>query len=222
MNDFDIWMIRIKGDELSEIYAKYCAKSWTDAGFKVNFFDAVTPDTLDERGGHINFHKSRCGGESSCFVSQYLLWKKCYEENRPILVLEHDAYLTNPEAIIYNPSLAMQYFGQHCMEAVLYNPWWARRMCTITETSENLRGPFGMVEHALGIPASGHSRYKLLSKYGIAHARFFGPKAPVKHVIIPELGTSSVRTNGHKTSDRLQSDHKDLFKIVPLSVALDV
>lgn len=219
MTDFDIWMIRIKDDEKSETYAKYCAKSWTDAGFEVNFFDAVTPDTL-HLGEHLNFDASHNPGEKACFVSQYLLWKKCYEDNRPLLILEHDAYLENPEMIIYNPGLAMQYLGQHCMEAVLYNPWWAKEMCHLAETIEDLRGPFGMVEHFLGIPVQGvrnSRRYGLLSRYGVPHARFLGPGAPVKHVIIPELG-STLQHKG-KTSDRIDGDQADLFKIVPLKVA---
>lgn len=29
-------------------------------------------------------------GEKGCFISHYLLWKNCYEENVPYLVLEHD------------------------------------------------------------------------------------------------------------------------------------
>jgi len=220
MSDFDIWMIRVKGDEKSETYAKYCAKSWTDAGFEVNFFDAVTPDTL-RWGGHLNFDKSHKPAEKACFISQYLLWKKCYEENRPILVLEHDAYLENPEMIIYNPGFAMQYFGQHCMEAVLYNPWWAKEMLFLAETIKDLTGPFAMVEHFLGIPTAGavkSKRYRLLSKHGFPHARFLGPRAPVKHVIIPELGTSLEHKRG-TTADRINTEQAELFKIVPLKVA---
>jgi hypothetical protein len=76
-----------------------------------------------------------------------------------------------------------------------------------------------MVEHFLGIPVSGHSRYGLLSRHGVPHTRFLGPRAPVKHVIIPELGTSLEHSKG-KTSDRILTEQADLFKIVPLSVAL--
>ncbi len=219
MSDFDIWMIRVKDDFKSETYAKYCAKSWTDAGFEVNFFDAVTPDTL-HLGEHLDFHEKHKPAEKACFISQYLLWKKCYEEDRPFLVLEHDAYLQNPEMIIYNPGLAMQYLGQHCMEANLYNPWWAKEMCYLAETIKNLRGPFGMIDHFLGIPTGNNKRrYSLLSRYGVPHTRFLGPGAPVKHVIIPELGTSLEHRKG-KTSDRIDTDQADLFKIVPLRVAL--
>lgn len=212
-------MIRVKDDFKSETYAKYCAKSWTDAGFEVNLFDAVTPDTL-HLGEHLDFHEKHKPAEKACFISQYLLWKKCYEEDRPILVLEHDAYLQNPEMIVYNPGLAMQYLGQHCMEANLYNPWWAKEMCNLAESIENLRGPFAMIEHFLGIPAgTNKKRYGLLSRYGVPHTRFLGPGAPVKHVIIPELGTSLEHRRG-KTSDRIDTDQADLFKIVPLRVAL--
>ena len=78
-----------------------------------------------------------------------------------------------------------------------------------------------MIEHFLGIPSgTNKKRYGLLSRYGVPHTRFLGPGAPVKHVIISELGTSLEHRRG-KTSDRIDTDQADLFKIVPLRVALN-
>ena len=34
-------------------------------------------------------------GEVGCFLSHYLLWKKCIDLNEPILVLEDDAIITD-------------------------------------------------------------------------------------------------------------------------------
>ena len=34
-------------------------------------------------------------GEVGCFLSHYLLWKKCIDLNEPILILEDDAIITD-------------------------------------------------------------------------------------------------------------------------------
>lgn len=209
--DFDIWMIRMKGDRKSELYANYCAKSWTDAGFHVNFFDAITPKDLHNYK-HIKFEKQINEPEKGCFLSQWLLWEKCWKEDRPILVLEHDAYLENPEVISYNPHVDITYFGQHCMEACLYRPSFAKFIWKVV-TEDTNKGPFSMVEHFLGQG----SRYALLSKHGRPQLRYLGPEAPVKHLVIEELGSSIVHNSGKQTSDRIKTDQADLFKVVKLA-----
>ena len=82
--DFDIWMIRMKGDRKSELYANYCAKSWTDAGFHINFFDAITPKDLHNYK-HIEFQKQINEPEKGCFLSQWLLWEKCWKEDLSLI-----------------------------------------------------------------------------------------------------------------------------------------
>jgi GR25 family glycosyltransferase involved in LPS biosynthesis len=35
-------------------------------------------------------------GTQGCLLSQYLLWKKCYDTNEPILIFEHDVVFNKP------------------------------------------------------------------------------------------------------------------------------
>jgi GR25 family glycosyltransferase involved in LPS biosynthesis len=203
-------MIRIKGNEVSERYAKYCAPSWF--GFDIRYSDAVTPETLHEQSG-LTFGVRGNGREltdteKACLYSQYNLWKKCAIENVPILVLEHDAYLETPEAIEFNKNLYVQFLGQHSMEAVMYHPTFAKIL--VEHCSKNkISGPMQLVDKLLGYFNKGAQ-----SRYALPHARYQGKFAPVKSVIDPNMGTT-VDHNG-STLDRLKSGDADLFNIVNL------
>lgn len=205
-NNFKTIMIRIKDDKVSEAYARYCRDSWL--GFNLKFFDAITPETLSEQSG-LSFGKRGNGREltdteKACFYSQYLLWKKCAKESVPILILEHDAYCVRPETVKFNPSLEVQFFGQHAMEAVMFHPRFAERLINWCGKRE-VTGPMQLVDTLVGYFNKGQQ-----SRFGIPHARYMGTQAPVKSVINPKLGTT-VAHDG-TTADRLEKD-ADLFLI---------
>lgn len=207
---FKTIMIRVKDNPISETYANYCRQSWDN--FDLRFYDAVTPKTLSEQSG-LTFD-TRANGreltdtEKACFYSQYNLWKKCAVENVPILVLEHDAWLVTPGAIQYDPHLMVQFFGQHAMEAVMFNPKFARRIVKHCDTHP-VSGPMQLVDQLVG-----YFNKKTQSRNALPHSRYMGPLSPVKSVIDPRLGTT-VAHNG-TTADRLKKDG-DLFKIVNLT-----
>lgn len=208
---FKTIMIRVKGNDISERYAHHCVKSW--GGFNLRFYDAVTPETLNEQTG-LTFGLRANGREltdteKACFYSQYNLWKKCAEENVPILVLEHDAWLTRREAIEFNPNLMVQFFGQHSMEAVMYHPRFARRLLDHCSNKE-VTGPMLLVDTLLGFFKVGTQ-----SRHNLPHARYQGKLSPVKSVIDPLLGTT-VDHEG-STMDRLNKGDADLFRIINLS-----
>lgn len=103
-------MIVIKHCEKSNYYADYCIPSWSDYGFRVNKFDAETPESIKEKENlsfaQIN-HSSKYFShnlkvaitetEKACWYSHFMLWKMCIELNDPIMILEHDAYFYKPE-----------------------------------------------------------------------------------------------------------------------------
>ena len=206
-------MIRIKGNDISEKYAEYCSQSW--AGFNLRYFNAITPDKLSQQSG-LTFGKRGNGveltdTEKACFYSQYHLWKKCFTEQKPILILEHDAWLKKPEVINYNPSLQVQFFGQHAMEAVMFHPDFCERI--LNHVSKNpVSGPMTLVDGLLGYFNRGEQ-----SRYGIPHARYMGKFAPVHSVIDPKLGTTVDHPSG-TTVDRLQKD-RDLFRVQEIELA---
>ena len=203
-------MIKVDGNSVSESYAKFCAPSWS--AFNLRYYSAVTPDTLHLQSG-LTFG-TRANGreltdtEKACFYSQYNLWVKSVKEKVPILILEHDAFLKNPEVINYNPNLMVQYFGQHSMEAVLYHPQFCNRL--VNHCAENaVTGPMNLVDNLLGFTRIGEQ-----SRYATPHARYQGQAAPVKSVLDPYIGTT-VDHDG-STADRLNKD-ADLFKLVDIS-----
>jgi hypothetical protein len=211
MKNFKVRMIRVKGNETSEAYASYCAESWRKHNFNFRFYDAITPATVDAQSGLTFGKKGRrdlTPTEKACFYSQYNLWKKCAIENVPILVLEHDAYLENADAIQFNPHLEVQYFGQHAMEAVMFHPKFARRLMDYTKT-HSVIGPMATVDLLLGF-----FNVNAQSRYGIPHSRFQGKHAPVRSVFDPNLGN----TIDHNSSllERVNNGDGDLFKIINL------
>lgn len=208
--NFKTIMIKVKNDPLSEAYAQYASRSWQ--GFDLRYFDAVTPDTVDQYN-ELTFGTKGSGRELSatekaCFYSQYLLWKKCALERVPILILEHDALLKNKSTIKYDGTLMCQMFGQHAMEAVMFNPSFASILVDYCKNNK-VTGPMQTVDTLLGYFKTGSQ-----SRHALPHSRYMGRLAPVKSLIDPNLGTT-VQHDGGSTVDRLEKD-ADLFHVVDL------
>lgn len=151
-------MIVIKGNEASEYYANHCIKSWKNFGINVKKFDAITPDDLPNN----NFIKWKeysdqdkyllkglkvpiTDTEKACFTSHYMLWKKSAEENIPILVLEHDAYLETPENLWYDTTCGMIYFDKAAMGSYVIMPWFAKIIMDAIEMFNVGSGPYGFL-----------------------------------------------------------------------------
>ena len=208
---FKTVMIRDPKNPISKAYSEFCEPSWY--GFDLQFYDAVTPETLKENKG-INFTKKPNGRdhsdtEKACFYSQYNLWKKCAIEKVPYLILEHDALLKKAEFIHFNSNLAVQFLGQHAMEAVMYHPKFCQRLVVEAGKSNISYGPMSFVDRLLG-----YFNKNEQSRYGIPHARYQGPKAPVKSVIDPNIGNTINHDSDIK--DRLKKD-RDLFVEINLT-----
>ena len=208
---FKTIMIRDPNNPVSVAYSSFCASSWV--GFNLQFYDAVTPETLHMQRG-INFHTKTNGKEHSdtekaCFYSQYNLWKQSVKENIPFLILEHDAYLEYPYKIHFNPAFSVQFLGQHAMEAVLYTPEFCKNLVIEAGIQEIKFGPMSFVDKMLG-----YFNKTEQSRYGIPHARYQGKYAPVKSVIDPNIGNTI--THDSNIKERLKKD-ADLFLTVDLT-----
>ncbi len=183
LKDLRVVMIRVKNDPVSEGYANYCLQSWKDF-CDVELYDAVTPSTLHKQTGILQFNPMSNDIERSCYYSQFNLWRECAEDDKPILVLEHDAWLREPSAIVYNPYIQVQFLGKFAMEAVLYNPEFARKIvkhCGRYRVS----GPMTEVYHLIG-------GFKVhdLHKHNVPHTKFMGDSAPVISVYDPTVGNT--------------------------------
>ena len=213
---FKIIMIVDKGNPISVAYGNYCTAAWMRLGFQMTWFHAITPETLGNYDNEaVTFGKRGNGIEMSetekaCFMSQYMLWKKCAMETAPMLILEHDA-LPDPvqwTRIMYLPGFMVQFFGQHAMEAVMINPRFARRVVSYCAQAA-VSGPMNLFDHLLG-----YSRRSQQSRFAMPHARFQGYEAPVKSIIDPKLGTTVAHPGGLTSEFMMQN--ADLFIQVDL------
>jgi len=106
MNKPEVWMISMSDCEISQYYRKICQPTWEEKGFKVNHFEAVTPKDLNQFKDHLKFGKKRptlsgsrpyeidfSPTEKAVWYSHFIAWMNCIHLNRPIIVVEHDAFL---------------------------------------------------------------------------------------------------------------------------------
>ena len=97
------FVIAIKGHSVSEAQLNDCLSSAKKYNWSVDVFWGINGNTLTENSWkEINvtplLHKPTMNrkGTWGCFFSHWLLWNKCVELNEPIIVLEHDAVITEP------------------------------------------------------------------------------------------------------------------------------
>lgn len=107
MNLPEVWMMSMSACEISQHYRNICQPTWEEKGFKVNHLEAITPKDLHHFKGHLKFGKkgpTASGSrpyeidfsptEKAVWYSHFYAWIKCMQENRPVIIAEHDAFLT--------------------------------------------------------------------------------------------------------------------------------
>lgn len=92
----EVWMISITGNPISEYYKDIVTPSWS--GYKINHFEAVTPQTMSEFN-YLNFGKKRdtiefTDTEKAVWYSHVECW--VIARSKPIIVVEHDILLDLP------------------------------------------------------------------------------------------------------------------------------
>jgi len=99
------YIIRVKGHEVSEQKASECAASCRKVEMPYDFWDAYdgTGDTIITPSHHnivmdlikiMDHYMTR--GEVACALSHISLWAKCIQQDKPLVVLEHDAIMVKP------------------------------------------------------------------------------------------------------------------------------
>jgi GR25 family glycosyltransferase involved in LPS biosynthesis len=98
------YIIRVKGNEKSEELARRCAASCISSEMPHEYWDAyngiegeiVTPRLMIDhpliRMLKITDHYMT-RGEVACALSHISLWSKCAEEDKPLVILEHDSIM---------------------------------------------------------------------------------------------------------------------------------
>lgn len=99
------YIIRIKDNKISENIASRCASSCTEVGQNWQYWDAYNGiEKVIQPPSHHNdvmqiikvtdTYATR--GEIACALSHISLWVKCVLDDKPLVVLEHDAIMVTP------------------------------------------------------------------------------------------------------------------------------
>lgn len=99
------YIITIETNSNSVRVSERCADSAFKFGIHTNIFSAYTPRhepirILESKGvDTIGLHDSRnysyIDAAAGCFLSHFMLWEKCVQINKPIIIFEHDAIVIN-------------------------------------------------------------------------------------------------------------------------------
>lgn len=93
------FIIRLKDNPLSSSIALECVAQAKKFNLDVEYFDAFDGNTAgtylekEKIFQHPKKLKHSTGGVKGCFASHYFLWNLCNEEQKPFLILEHDAFM---------------------------------------------------------------------------------------------------------------------------------
>ena len=95
------FIIRLKGNKISEKHADECVQQAKQFGIIAEYFDAINGKEYQQHLDNLKikprykFKKGRAG-VYGCFLSHYYLWRNCAKANVPFLILEHDGYFIKP------------------------------------------------------------------------------------------------------------------------------
>lgn len=191
------FIIVIKDNEASEYYYNYVKDSWTDYGFDLERFDAVTPEILQYQpdlkfGFHqskkykqtIDIQKEFAPTEKAVWHSHYSLWKKCVSLNQPILVLEHDTLLMNRDNMLVRNTYDFITYD-NSFGCYYITPRFAKILVHCAEMNIIEFGPYGFVSgvnRGLGgrvkVVESIHLEFQkcviqvMSKKYGVTNHRY--------------------------------------------------
>lgn len=131
---------------ISVAYSKIAMKTWEPVrGVEVERWQCYTPDTIDDAPFRINWGRYSSAGkyskdkheitptEKACLTSMFHWWKHTADTGERVIILEHDAYVRDPESLsnwiktmhtfdLWNPGIAMECaslrpdFAQYCMK----------------------------------------------------------------------------------------------------------
>lgn len=102
-----VGMILLKGDRAGEAYKDLVSQSWSNAGFEIEYHEAVTPDTIpvaqrlkklkfSKKDGGRNKGKYLTPTEKAIWYSHMYMWSIAARKSSPFIIIEHDVMLLVP------------------------------------------------------------------------------------------------------------------------------
>lgn len=103
-DDVNIYMIRMSNNPVSMWYAGITWQTWNHVGYEVDIVEAVTPETM---GNFLTFDTKIIGEEvrefteteKAIFYSHLKVWEKIKDNDKPSIVLEHDAFYVSKDKL---------------------------------------------------------------------------------------------------------------------------
>lgn len=157
LQDLECFIIVIRDNKTSEFYYNKVLPIWNEIGIYPKRFDAITPNNLPSEP--LKFHKNYAAKyafmkgkqftetEKSCFYSHFLLWKKCVELNKKILILEHDTVPFNPKLLFYREPVWFKTFDKGAMGCYVIDPFFAKLGILRILNQGVCSGPLGELQH---------------------------------------------------------------------------
>lgn len=163
LKDINSYMIVVKDSEASVYYSNYCITLWKEHLKDVTIYDAVTPQTLNKYkelkfakySAQLKYTKKNIKAEitqteKACFQSHFNLWMECCFLQKPIVILEHDAFLKRPENLWYDDNYGIIFYDDAAMGSYVIQPWFARMLVEYCMNVTMEVGPYGTI-HDFGI-----------------------------------------------------------------------
>lgn len=174
--DMDVttaYIIRVKDHSVSEQKAAECARSCSDVGMRYEIWDAYdgTGSAIRAPAALASHPTMACikvtdhyltRAEVACALSHISLWAKCVEDDKPLVVLEHDAIMVRPyqHHALYNSICYLGSFEQQNLGWGIYP--------TPPHGSEGPNYHFILRAHAYAIdPAVAKNMLAHVIRYGI-------------------------------------------------------
>ena len=165
------YIIRIKGNSISEALSLRCATSCEMVGMKYDYFDAFD-GTGNEIIPPLNMHPIMkmikltdhymTRSEVACALSHISLWAKCVEEDCPLVILEHDTIMLEkyPVHTLFNSICYLGSSEQYYKQTTNY--------ATPPHGSDGVNYHFICRAHAYAIdPAVAKNMLAYVIKYGV-------------------------------------------------------
>lgn len=152
-------MITISGDEKSQYYYQYCAPSWNNLKINVDKFKAVVPSDLkfqhelqfSQYSSSSKYVQQKVQAtitetEKACFYSHFKLWQEAVYLNEPIIILEHDCLLLEPEKFWVDDEYGIIFYDKAAMGSYIIYPWFATQLVKYCMGNTISTGPYAMIE----------------------------------------------------------------------------